>query len=155
MEITKTTSQERKANDRALEQVIFAFYTMEIEGVKTHLGDEGKFFGYDKTMFLARLNSFFNTMAFGELFGICAKKGICLDYLPGCIVIEVRYVTDMSLVNEEGMYSFKMNDPVQEGEVRKVFACKMKNGKIVEITNTKKYAEIQQLVEADDNIVYN
>ena len=91
MLIQKTTHIERFKNTGTMDQLLFSFFDTSILGFKRALSEDGVFLGRNKMKFLSRLNSKFNELKEEEICGINIHSGFCLDQMPGCEVLEVRY----------------------------------------------------------------
>ena len=122
-----------------MDQLIFSLYDLNIPGLKRVLCDDGEFFGKTKMAFIARLNSKFNQLKEGGICGISLHCGICLDFLPGCEIIEVRYALSENLFDENGMYWSQLGFPQRKGEVIIRFACKYSDGKVSKICLSRKF----------------
>ena len=143
MLIQKTTKSERLKNGATLDQLMFSFFDLSILGFKRVLSEKGMYLGKSKMEFLSRLNTRFNKLKEQEICGIGIHSGICIDYMPGCEVIEIRYATSHDLLDENGAFSSTPNTVKRPGEVVIRFAFQMKEGKVTCIKKTGEYLVIK------------
>ena len=139
MLIQKTTRAERIKNTVAMDQLMFSFFDINILGIKRLLCEDGDFLGKTKMIFLASLNTKFNELKEKGICGISIHTGICLDQLPGCEVLEVRYASSEKLLDENGMFWSQLGSPQrkEEGIIR--YAFKHSDGKVCKICLTRKF----------------
>ena len=151
MLIQKTTRSERQKNNVVMEQLVFSFFDTNILGFKRILCDDGDFLGKTKMYFLARLNTKFNEIKDKGICGIIIHTGICLDQLPGCELLEVRYALSDELLDENGMFLCELGLPQRKGEAIIRFAYKFKNGKVCAIRATTRFIPItkQEMEETE------
>lgn len=126
-----------------MDQLMFSFFDLNIIGFKNVLADNGVFLGMHKMEFLGKLNTKFNQLKGEKIHGVGIHAGICLDRLPGCEMFEVRVALTEDLLDENGLFFAEPNSPKREGEVIIRFAFKLRNGKVVEIRNTRLFSTIQ------------
>ena len=153
MKIQKTTPVERLKNDLMLTQLTYMFYAASVDGFDKLLSEEGNFLNLSKMRFLANLNGYFNGLQNGQIFGVCVLHGICLDSLPGCEMLEIRYATEYGLIDDNGVYMFPPNSELREGEKRLRLVFRMEDSKIVEIKETRKF--ISKIKFNQKEIIYN
>ncbi len=153
MIITKTTRIERAKNSATLDQFMYSMFDLNIYGVQKVLEDDGNFLGKSKMAFVSNLNSKFIELKDKDICGINVHSGISIDTLPGCDVIEIRFVTNPDLLDENGIFFSKPNDPAQTGEHILRYVLKMKDGKICTIRRTSKFIAVQNY--GDEQLSFN
>lgn len=141
MFIQKTTRQERVKNTHLIDQLDFCFFDRNIAGIKSVLSDKGVFLGKSKLAFLSSLNSLFIELREKGVCGVNIHSGICIDTLPGCEVIEVRYALSSDLLDENGAYFTSAKCPERKGEVVLRLALQFSQGEVISIRRTNAYIE--------------
>lgn len=154
MFIHKTTREERLKNGAVLDKIMFSLFDANATAIKEILSERGTFLGNNKIQFLSKLNSYFVFLKDKGIKGVGIHFGICVDTLPGCEVMEVRYALSNNLLNEEGLYFSKAMSSLGEGEEMIRFAFRLRNGKVEEIKSSGKYL-LKKPNEIDDDLNLN
>lgn len=142
MIISKVSRKDRQRNAATLDQLHFSLFDLNIYGVQRLLSETGTFLGQSKMRFVSQLNSKFNQLKDLDICGINIHSGLSLDVLPGCDVVEVRYLTNPDLLDENGLYFSEPDSQKREGEFIIRFVVQMKAGEIIGVRRVSKYLPI-------------
>lgn len=155
MRIQKTTRTDRELNSNILTIMMYSFFDTNISGISDCLAEEGVFLGMPKNRFLGWLNTQFINYRAREIRGVEVHQGICLDYLPGADVLEIKYALDEKLLCKDCLYTSLPNQPAREGEAILLFAYELYNGMVIRISRTKRYKVKSLVPENELEIHYN
>lgn len=155
MRIKKTKSSERELNTNMLTSMMYSFFDTNISAISDCLAEEGVYLGMPKNIFLGWLNTQFINYRAREIRGVEVHQGICLDYLPGADVLEIKYALDEKLLCKDCMYTSLPNQPAREGEAILLFAYELYNGMVIRISRTEKYKVKTHIPDNELEINYN
>jgi len=152
MLIQKTTHIERVKNTGTMDQLLFSFFDTSILGFKRALSEDGVFLGRNKMKFLSRLNSKFNELKEEEICGINIHSGFCLDQMPGCEVLEVRYAIVHDLLDENGKFTSEPNTRKRDGEIVARFAFRLVDGSVIAIKPCRVFMTTNKLTNKNNDV---
>lgn len=138
--ITRADETTQMKNSQLLDQLVFAVYQWSTKEVAELLHESGSFFGKQKNLFLAQLNTEFKKYhtEVGH-YHMYVNRGIALDKVPGAEVIEIRF--DMVSGEDDffGGSQKKFGEAKGEHDVLYRWCTEFKDGKIFRLHTPKKF----------------